>query len=145
MKIYIKISLNIVLSDFMALWHLRSKRKPTGGRLQRLRKKMRNNRGSMPVETKIGVRKITKKRVEGGNVKLRLNSVEKVNVADPKTGKVKRVKVLSVKENKANVHYIRRNVITKGAVIETEAGLAKVTSRPGQQGIANAVLVAEKK
>ncbi|MBN1897035.1 MAG: 30S ribosomal protein S8e [Candidatus Aenigmarchaeota archaeon] len=129
----------------MALWHLRSKRKPTGGRLQRLRKKTRNNRGSMPVETKIGVRKITKQRVEGGNVKLRLNSVEKVNVADPKTGKVKRVKVLSVKENKANVHYIRRNVITKGAVIETEAGLAKVTSRPGQQGIANAVLVAEKK
>ncbi len=129
----------------MALWHLRSKRKPTGGRLHRLKKKRRTNIGSMPVETKIGARHVTKKRVEGGNVKLRLSAVEKVNVADVKTGKIKRVKVISVKENKANIHYIRRNVLTKGALIETEAGLARVTSRPGQQGIVNAVLVEEKK
>jgi len=129
----------------MAMWHLRSKKKPTGGRLQRVRKKVRNDRGSLPIETRIGPRKVTRDRCEGGNVKLKLSSVEKVNVADPKTGKIKRVKVLSVKENKANPHYVRRNIVTKGAMIETEAGLARVTSRPGQQGIANAVLVEEKK
>lgn len=129
----------------MALWHLRSKKKPTGGRLQKVRKKRRNDRGSLPIETKIGKRQVAKKRVEGGSVKLKLSSVELINVADPKTGKVKRVKVVSVKENKANPHYIRRNIVTKGAVVETEAGLARVTSRPGQQGIANAVLLEEKK
>ena len=129
----------------MALWHLRSKRKPTGGRLQRVRKKRRSDRGNLPMETKIGKRLVFSKKCEGGSVKLRLSSVEKVNVADPKTGKIKRVKVISVKDNKANPHYIRRNVVTKGAVIETEAGLARVTSRPGQQGVVNAVLVEEKK
>ncbi|MCD6496372.1 MAG: 30S ribosomal protein S8e [Candidatus Aenigmarchaeota archaeon] len=129
----------------MALWHLRSKRKPTGGRLHRLRKKRRNDMGSMPTETKVGKRDVAKKRTHGGSLKLRLKAVESVNVADPKTGKIKRVKVMSVKDNKANVHFIRRNIITLGAVIETEAGPAKVTSRPGQHGIANAVLVEEKK
>jgi small subunit ribosomal protein S8e len=129
----------------MALWHLRSKRKHSGGRLQRLRKKRRGDRGNLPTETRIGKRQVAKHRVEGGSVKLRLKSVELINVADPKTGKVKRVKVLSVKENRANPHYIRRNIVTRGAVVETEAGLARVTSRPGQQGIANAVLVPEKK
>jgi small subunit ribosomal protein S8e len=129
----------------MALWHLRSNRKPTGGRLLRFRKKRRNDRGSLLIETKIGKRQVLRKRVEGGAVKLKLSSVELINVADPKTGKVKRVKVISVKENKANPHYIRRNIVTKGAVVETEAGLARVTSRPGQQGITNAILIEEKK
>jgi small subunit ribosomal protein S8e len=128
----------------MALWHLKSKKKPTGGKLNRHRKKMRRDRGSLPVETKIGKRKVAVKRTRGGNTKLRLIAVEKVNLADPKTGKVKRVKVLTVKDNKANPHFIRRNIITKGAVIETEAGLARVTSRPGQDGIANAVLIEKK-
>lgn len=128
----------------MALWHLKSGKKPTGGKLNRHRKKMRRDRGSLPAETKIGTRKVAVKRTRGGGIKLRLVSVEKVNLANPKTGKVSRVKVLTVKDNKANLHYIRRNIVTKGAVIETEAGLARVTSRPGQDGIANAVLIEKK-
>ncbi|UCD02862.1 MAG: 30S ribosomal protein S8e [Candidatus Aenigmatarchaeota archaeon] len=129
----------------MALWHLRSKRKPSGGRLHKARKKRRVDRGNLPIETRVGARQVSRKRVEGGKIKLKLSAVEKINVADPKTGKITRVKVLSVKDNKANVHYIRRNIVTKGAVVETEAGLARVTSRPGQQGIANAVLIEAKK
>ena len=129
----------------MALWHLRSRKKPTGGRLRRNRKKRRMDRGSMPIETKIGKRHVAKRRVTSGSVKLKLSSVAVVNVADPKTGKVKRAKVISVKDNKANPHYIRRNIITKGAVLETDAGLVKVTSRPGQDGIVNTVLIEEKK
>jgi small subunit ribosomal protein S8e len=106
---------------------------------------MRMDRGSMPVETKIGKRQVSKKKARGGSSKLRLSSVELVNVADPKTGKVQRVPVVTVKENAANPHYVRRNIITMGAVIETKMGLARVTSRPGQDGIVNAVLVKEKK
>ncbi|MDO5821049.1 MAG: 30S ribosomal protein S8e, partial [Methanobrevibacter sp.] len=33
------------------------------------------------------------------------------------------------------------NIITKGAIVETEIGNAKVTSRPGQDGIINGVLL----
>ncbi len=129
----------------MTMWHLRSKKKPTGGRLRRVMKKRKADRGSMPVETKIGDRHVSKSRTTGGSFKLKLSSVASVNVADPKTGKIKNVKVLSVKENKANPHYVRRNLITKGAVLETEIGAARVTSRPGQHGIVNTVLIEEKK
>jgi len=34
-------------------------------------------------------------------------------------------------------------LLTKGALIETEIGLARVTSRPGQDGVVNAVRVEE--
>ena len=67
------------------------------------------------------------------------------NVADPKTGKISKSKILTVVGNTANPNYVRRNVITKGAVVKTELGLARVTSRPGQHGVLNAVLVEEKK
>ncbi|MEA1999387.1 MAG: 30S ribosomal protein S8e, partial [Euryarchaeota archaeon] len=37
--------------------------------------------------------------------------------------------------------FARRNITTKGAVIETELGDAVVTNRPGQDGIVNAKLI----
>jgi ribosomal protein S8E len=52
-------------------------------------------------------------------------------------------KIVTVKKNAANPNYVQRNIINKGAMIQTEAGLAKVTSRPGQDGNVNAVLVKE--
>ena len=39
------------------------------------------------------------------------------------------------------MNYVRQNIITKGAVIMTDAGKARVTSRPGQSGSINAVLI----
>ncbi|MCE4622698.1 MAG: 30S ribosomal protein S8e, partial [Desulfurococcales archaeon] len=35
-------------------------------------------------------------------------------------------------------------IIVKGAIIETTEGKAIVTSRPGQDGVVNAVLIKEK-
>ncbi|HDI07805.1 MAG TPA: 30S ribosomal protein S8e, partial [Candidatus Bathyarchaeota archaeon] len=64
-------------------------------------------------------------------------------VTDPSTGKTQKAEILRVVKNPANVDYNRRGVITKGAVIETSLGLARVTSRPGQHGIINAVLIRE--
>ena len=67
------------------------------------------------------------------------------NFANITVGKeTKRAKILSVIENYANPHLTRQNVITKGCIIETELGKARVTSRPGQHGIINAVLLGEK-
>ena len=55
-----------------------------------------------------------------------------------------RAKILRVKRSPANRDYERRGVITKGAVLETEAGEAVVTSRPTDDGVVNAVLTSKK-
>jgi small subunit ribosomal protein S8e len=126
-------------------WHLRSKRKPTGGRLRKSRKKRRLDRGSGFLETRIHKAKVKPCKCRGGGIKTKLLSADYVNVSGSGTGKFKRVKIVSVRDNQANPHYIRRNILTRGAIIETEAGLARITSRPGQDGVINAVLVEEKK
>jgi small subunit ribosomal protein S8e len=72
---------------------------------------------------------------------LRLLGASYANVTDPKTGKTERLKITQVLENPANVDLDRRGIITKGAIIETEKGKAKVTSRPGQSGVIDAVTV----
>ena len=63
------------------------------------------------------------------------------NVTDPETKETKKVKILKVIANPASRDYERRGVITKGAIIRTELGDARVTSRPSQHGIINAVLI----
>jgi len=62
-------------------------------------------------------------------------------VVDPKSGKTTKTEIISVVENQANIHYVRRNIMNKGAIIETKIGKAKITSRPGQSGNINAVLI----
>ena len=64
-------------------------------------------------------------------------------VIDPKTNKTTKAEIVSVVENTANVHYVRRNIMNKGAIIETKLGKARVTSRPGQSGTINAVLLSQ--
>ncbi|NPA76959.1 MAG: 30S ribosomal protein S8e [Candidatus Diapherotrites archaeon] len=128
----------------MAVWHGKSGRKFTGGLRRSLRARMRRKRemGRISVLTTLAEEDERKTiRVRGGNVKVRLKKVAYANVADPKTGKVQKVKILSLVENNAHRHFIRSNVITKGAVIETELGKARVTSRPNQDGVVNAVLL----
>ncbi|MCE4602366.1 MAG: 30S ribosomal protein S8e, partial [Desulfurococcales archaeon] len=81
--------------------------------------------------------------VRGGNVKLRVRKAAIAIVSDPETGKAQKARILRVVETPANREYARRNIIVKGAIIETTAGRAVVTSRPGQDGIVNAILVKE--
>jgi small subunit ribosomal protein S8e len=91
--------------------------------------------------TKFAERKLRILRTRGGDIKSVLLSVNMANVYNSKTKKYSKVKIKSVVENPANRHFIRRNILTKGAVIETELGKARITSRPGQEGTVNAVLV----
>lgn len=81
-------------------------------------------------------------RVRGGGVKLRVVRADHINLVDP-SGKVVRTKILGVERTPANVEYARRGIITKGALVRTELGLARVTSRPGRDGTVNGVLVGE--
>ena len=91
----------------------------------------------------MGKNKTKAMRKHGGNEKLRLLSVNQVNISDA-SGKTEKTEILRVIKNPANVDYDRRGVITKGTMIATELGTARVTSRPGQDGIVNAILVAKK-
>lgn len=125
----------------MSVWHGDlKKRKPSGGRKRPYRTKRRYERGAFPTETTQGEPKKKIDRRRGGNLKIRLLSVNQANVSNPSTGKTEKVEILRVVRNPANVDYNRRGVVTKGTIIETPLGVAKVTSRPGQDGIVNAVI-----
>lgn len=124
-------------------WQGSSKRKFTGGRLISNRGKRKCELGREAGEPQIDVTRKKQIRARGGNSKVRLLRCDTACVSDPKTGKSKTAKIESVKDNRANLNYIRRNIITKGAIIKTSLGDARVTSRPGQEGVVNAVLVSE--
>ena len=90
--------------------------------------------------TQLGERALTQQRKLGGSLKLRLRSEQMANVADA-SGKIKKVAIKTVMDNPANSQLVRRNILTKGAIIDTELGKARITSRPGQHGMVNAILV----
>jgi len=126
----------------LSMWHGDlKKRKPSGGRKRAHRAKRGFERGSFPTETMLGEPKRKPSRRRGSSVKVRLLSVTHANVSDPSTGKTEKVEVLRVVKNPANVDYDRRGVITKGTILETPLGRARVTSRPGQSGLVNAILI----
>lgn len=119
----------------------RSRVKSTGGLYKRVRKKKKRDFGKDFIPIKIGEKR--KKVVRGLSriSKERLLQANMVNVYDPSSKKTIRTKILTVKDNPANPHFVRMNVITKGVIIETELGIAKVVSRPGQEGVVNAILL----
>jgi len=130
----------------LSVWHGDShKRKPSGGRKRSYRKKRKFEQGSFPAETILGETKRKVERKKGRNVKIKILRDKYACLTDPKSGKTEKVEVKRVIENRANVDYDRKGVITKGAIIETPKGLARVTSRPGQTGVINAILAAEEK
>jgi small subunit ribosomal protein S8e len=123
------------------VWHGdQHKRKDSGGRKRANRKKRRYEKGFFPAETTLGKPKSRTIRKHGGNKKMSLLAVKQANISDP-SGKTEKVEILRVIKNPANVDYDRRGVITKGTMIATPLGNARVTSRPGQDGIVNAILV----
>ena len=126
----------------MSVWHGdQHKKKPSGGRKKALRMKRRYEKGSFPTETTVGEPKQKTSRRRGGNAKTRLPATNQANVSDPASGKTQKVEIQRVLRNPANADYNRRGVITKGTIIETTLGQARVTSRPGQDGLVNAILV----
>ncbi|MCL5788205.1 MAG: 30S ribosomal protein S8e [Candidatus Marsarchaeota archaeon] len=83
-------------------------------------------------------------RGRGGNIRLRLIRAASINLVDDQ-GKVQKVKVESIVRTPANVEYARRGIVTKGTIVKTELGQARVTSTPGRDGVLNGVLIKETK
>jgi len=128
----------------MALWQGHSKRKPSGGRIRPARGKRKFEIGREKQFMHLGERRVKLYRTRGGNSKTRVLSSNLCNLYDPKKKKVVRVKILTVKANPANPNYVQRNIITKGAIVGTDLGDALITSRPGQDGVLNAVLTGKR-
>ena len=121
--------------------HARSTKKRTGGRRRTVRKKRKHELGSAPTETQVGEQQLKVVETHGGNEKVRAVETDVASVATDDG--VERATIEDVVENASNPNYVRRNIITKGAVIDTDAGRARVTSRPGQDGQVNAVHLEE--
>lgn len=117
------------------------KRKPSGGRYKDYRKKKQYEKGSLPTLTKLGDTKTKNVKGLGSTTKRKALTINQVNILDKKTNKQEKLKIKSIIENPANRNYARRNIITKGTIIDTEKGKARITSRPGQDGQLNAILI----
>ncbi len=119
-------------------------KKITGGRKRPHRKPRKYEMGSYPTDTKLSEKDVRElDRVFGGNHKVRLRYAAYANVIDPEKGIAKKARILQVLQVPAHPEYARRGIIVKGAIIMTELGKAVVTSRPGQDGVINAVLLKE--
>ena len=125
----------------MGVWHRRSTRTDSGARLKRFRGKRKYELGRTPTETVMGETKRKRIVSKGNNRKAPVLRVTMVNVTDPKKNQTFRVEIQDVETNPASMDYQRRKVITRGTIIKTAKGNAMVTSRPGQDGILNAVLI----
>ncbi len=123
----------------MAQSQHRSKRKVSGGRYKPSRGKRKYELARYPANTKLAEDKRKTKRVLGGNTKQVIIAAKCINVASD--GKTKKTEILNVVENPADPNLVRRNIMTKGAIVETKLGKVRVTSRPGQVGTLNGVLV----
>lgn len=120
-----------------------AKRRLTGGKSRPSRGRRAYERDGYAIEPLVGpaTARVIKRR--GGKPSSGVVTADYANVSDKK-GKTSKSKIVRVKRSPANRDYERRGVITKGAVLETEAGEAVVTSRPTADGVVNAVLASKK-
>lgn len=115
-------------------------RKITGGKYHANRKKKLFERKSQERHVIMDKETRTKTiRVKGGNDKTFLLRTSQVNVLV--NGKSKKAEITNVEATPQNTFLARQNRLMKGAIIDTNLGKAKITNRPSQEGMVNAILV----
>ncbi len=125
----------------MVNYQERSKRKASGAKILKAHKKRKRRMGRDPIETQIGSNRKKIIRTRGGNIKIKAYSGNMINVVDQEKGITQRVSIKRIVENKASADFQRRSILTKGAVVETDLGSVRITSRPGQSGQINGILL----
>lgn len=119
----------------------RSLRKKTGGRRRPIRKSRKSDKGGPFTATQIGEHDVRARDARGNGHKLGVRAEDTVSLSVD--GETEEAEIERIVENPANPDFVRRDILTKGAVVETEKGKARITSRPGQDGTINAVLLDE--
>jgi len=131
----------------MVEWHTKSNKQSSGGRRNSTRRctKKKAWMGGSAANTKVQEGNDDKREVNEGRgttTKVRATSIKFANVYNE--GKTVKAEILGVKENDANRLFARSNTSTKGALLTVKLGGAektvKVTNRPGQDGVINAIL-----
>lgn len=119
--------------------HTKKKGNGAGGRRRKFRDKKLSHMGGVFSATKVADKDDKVKiRTRGGNSRMKLKKALTVSVVTKEGSK--KAKVSKVIESH-NPEYVRMNIITKGAVLETDLGKVRVTNRVGKDGIINGVLV----
>ena len=121
----------------------KSRRKFTGGRRIASKGKRKLEIGREAAEPHLDETRRKNVDTLGGNRKVRLLRCNMANVTDPSNNTTRQVSIENVVDNESNKHYIRRNILSRGGIVRTEIGNARITSRPGQDGVVNAVLIKE--
>ena len=114
---------------------------PSGGRKVQARGKRATEISTEKQFALVGEPKRKIYRKTGGNTMVRVMAANQVSINNPKTGKTTLGSIHSVVENASDPNYVRRNILVKGAVIETDKGRVRITSRPGKDGVINGVLL----
>ncbi len=130
------------MSQFGVQLHVKSdtKNRGNGKRKIKFRDRKRSEVGNYFSATKLSVADMTSSiRRRGGSVTARLKRAAVANLLT-KEG-YKKSKITSIVESPDNRNFARQNIITKGAIIMTEAGKAVVINRPGRDGAVNARLL----
>src|SRR3989338_11484350 len=112
----------------MVTMHDRGKQSPSGSRYVQARKHRLLQMGSKPTHTKLGENQRVASKRKFGIIKVRQTSGNTINLSDPKTKKTITATIKLVTGNPANRHFVRRNIITKGTILDTDKGKARVTS-----------------
>lgn len=116
-------------------------RKITGGKYHKKRKKRFHERTSQERIATIGEAKKKQLRARGGHKK---TTILKTNIANVITDKKsQKAEIKNVLETPQNSFLARQNRLSKGAIIETSIGKARITNRPSQEGQVNAILLKE--
>jgi small subunit ribosomal protein S8e len=116
-------------------------RKISGGKYHANRKKKFYEKKSQERVVTLKETKRKTLRVKGGNTKTVMLGSNEVNLVV--NGKVKKATIKNVLETPQNTFLARQNRLTKGAIIMTNEGKARITNRPSQEGHVNAVLLKE--
>ncbi len=114
-------------------------RKISGGRYIASRKKKLHEHPGKRRIVRIGEEKRKGVKVTGGKRKVFLFKAKFINLLIK--GKNKRTEIKNVLETPSDRFLARQNILTKGTIVETELGKARITNRPGQEGSVNGVLI----
>jgi small subunit ribosomal protein S8e len=123
---------------------LKATARGTGAKRHKFADKKLAHFGQPPTNTRLakeGVKEEVRinKPTRGGNIKQKLKAAMFINLLTPSG--MKKVRIRNVTETPDNRHHARMNIITKGTIVDTELGKAKVTNRVGQDGVVNGVLM----
>lgn len=118
---------------------MKAGRKKTGGRYHSSGKKRLYEKPGQARITKLGDEKRKSKTARGGDKKVYLLKAKLINLQE--NGKTLKAEIKNVLETPSNRFFARQNILTKGTIVETDKGRARITNRPTQEGVVNGILV----